>query len=76
MVGRIEDAIREGAVIGTDETPVKVLDHPKTGKDGHGYMWPAREVQRTNLHPIPVRPEAVERERPSLPRELAGLASN
>lgn len=42
LVGRIEDVIREGAVIGMDETPVKVLDHPRTGKDGQGYMWLAR----------------------------------
>jgi len=42
LVGRIEDTIREGPVIGMDETPVKVLDHPKTGKDGQGYMWLAR----------------------------------
>jgi transposase len=42
LIGRIEDVIREGAVIGMHENPVKVLDHPKTGKDRQGYMCPAR----------------------------------
>jgi len=38
----IDDHIRSGEVIQQDETPVKVLELDRTGKEGKGYMWLAR----------------------------------
>jgi transposase len=42
LMDLIETQIREGPLINMDETPVKVLRMPHTGKEGQGYMWLAR----------------------------------
>lgn len=44
---RIEAVIREGPLINMDETPVKVLKMPHTGKEGQGYMWLVRGGTKT-----------------------------
>lgn len=42
LMDLIDDHIRSGEVIQQDETPVKVLELDRTGKDGKAYMWLAR----------------------------------
>jgi transposase len=42
LMDLIETQIREGPLINMDETPVKVLKMPHTGKEGQGYMWLVR----------------------------------